>query len=105
MTERDPFERDLGRSMEARRAPDALRRRIASIPLDHPRRPRESRLRQWFDAATAPWAASLTAALASLAIGFWLGFSGFVDTTDAGNDEELVSLVFQDIPTTMGDEP
>ncbi len=108
MTGRDPFERDLGRMMEPRPAPDAVQRRIARIPQDHPRPPLERPARswrRWFDTATAPWAASLTAALASLAIGFWLGFSGFVGTADAGNDEDLVSLVFPSVPTTLGEEP
>jgi len=96
--------------MEPRPAPAELQRRIARIPLEHPRprgeRPAHS-WRRWFDAASAPWAASLTAALASLAVGFWLGFSGFADTTDtvyASNDEELASLVFPSVPTTMGEE-
>ena len=109
MTERDPFERELGRVMEPRRAPADLQRRIARIPLEHPR-PRGDRIaqswRRWFDAASAPWAASLTAALASLALGFWLGFSGLGDTgaAYADTDEELVSLVFPSVPTTMGEE-
>jgi len=110
MTERDPFERELGRVMEPRPAPPELQRRIARIPLEHPRprgeRPAHS-WRRWFDAGSAPWTASLTAALASLAVGFWLGFSGLADATDtayAGNDEELASLVFPSIPTTMGEE-
>jgi hypothetical protein len=48
----------------------------------------------------------MTAALASLAIGFWLGFSGLVEgtgTASADTDEELVSLVFPSVPTSMGD--
>jgi hypothetical protein len=48
----------------------------------------------------------MTAAFASLAVGFWLGFSGIADTdvAAAGNDEELVSLVFPSTPITMGEE-
>jgi hypothetical protein len=109
MTERDPFERELGRVLEPRPAPADLQRRIARIPLDHPRprgeRPAHS-WRRWFDAVTMPWTASLAGAVASLAVGFWLGFSGLVATTDAyaDNDEELVSLVFPSVPTTIGDE-
>jgi hypothetical protein len=109
MTERDPFERELGRVLEPRPAPADLQRRIARIPLEHPRprgeRPARS-WRLWFGAVSAPWAASMTAALASLALGFWLGFSGLDDagTAYADNDEELVSLVFPSVPTTMGEE-
>jgi hypothetical protein len=109
MTEHDPFERDLGRSMEPRPAPADLQRRIARIPLEHPR-PRGERppfsWRRWFNAGSAPWAASMTAAFASLAVGFWLGFSGIADTdtTMASNDEDLVALVFPSTPITMGEE-
>lgn len=113
MTERDPFERELGRLMNPRPAPAELQRRIARIPLEHPRprgeRPARS-WRRWFGAGSAPWAVSLTAAFASLAVGFWLGFSGVADDTDAvdtaslNNDEELVALVFPDEPTVMGEE-
>lgn len=109
MTEQDPFERELGRLMEPRPAPADLQRRIARIPLEHPRPRGERRARswrRWFHAASAPWAASMTAALASLAVGLWLGFSGFTDSTDAyaSNDEEVVSLVFPSAPTVMGEE-
>jgi hypothetical protein len=109
MTERDPFERELGRAMAPRPAPAELQRRIARIPFEHPRprgeRPARS-WRRWFAAASVPWAASMTAALASLAVGFWLGFSGLADTGTAyaGNDEELVSVVFPSVPTTMGEQ-
>lgn len=110
MTERDPFERDLGRSMAPRSAPAELQRRIARIPLEHPRdgRPARSWL-GWLRGDGAPWAAGLACAFASLAIGFWLGFSGLVDdagigdTPSAGADEDLVALVFQSVPTTIGD--
>jgi hypothetical protein len=108
MTERDPFERELERAMAPRPAPADLQRRIARIPLERPRRERPARSwRRWLDAVSAPWAASMTAALASLAVGFWLGFSGLADTISpayAGNDEELVSLVFPSVPTTMGEQ-
>src|SRR5262249_35255933 len=109
MTGHDPFERDLGRLMEPRPAPAALQRRIARIPLEHPRQRGERPApawRRWFGAASVPWAASMSAALASLAIGFWLGFSGLtdVDSAYASSDEELVSLVFPSAPTTIGDE-
>ena len=110
MTERDPFERELGRSMQPRPAPADLQRRIARIPLEHPRPRGErpaGRWRRWFNAMSAPWAASMTAAFASLAVGLWLGFSGIADATDttaAGNDEQLASLVFPSVPTTIGEE-
>ncbi|HEX6121413.1 MAG TPA: hypothetical protein VFZ03_18345 [Dongiaceae bacterium] len=113
MTERDAFERDLGQSMAPRPAPAELQRRIARIPLDHPR-PRGERpargWRGWLGAVSAPWAASVAGALASLAVGFWLGFSGLAGTADtvgvasAGNDEELVALVFPSVPTTIGEQ-
>lgn len=93
--------------MAPRSAPADLQRRIARIPLEHPHDARRAPFwRRWLDAVSAPWAASMTAALASLAIGFWLGFSGRVETTDiasAGADEELVSLVFPSVPASMGE--
>jgi hypothetical protein len=109
--ERDPFERELGRFMQPRPAPQDLQRRIADIPRDHPQRRPERRpgppmqfsWRRWLVGASAPWTASVTAAFASLAVGFWLGFSGVVDVIDTGNDEELVALVFPSAPT-MGEE-
>jgi hypothetical protein len=113
MTEHDAFERDLSRSMKPHPASAELRRRVARIPLEHPRPCGEQsarRWRGWFGAVSAPWAASLAGALASLAVGFWLGFSGLADTTDtsdvayAGNDEELVALVFPSVPTTIGEQ-
>lgn len=113
MTEQDGFERDLSRSMAPRPASPELQRRVARIPLEHPRPRGEQsarRWRGWFGAASAPWAAGLAGALASLAVGFWLGFSGLADTADtndvafAGNDEELVALVFPSVPTTIGEQ-
>jgi hypothetical protein len=108
MTEREPFEQELQRAMAPRSAPTDLQRRIARIPLEHPRPAGAAPFwRRWPDAVSAPWAASMSAALASLAIGFWLGFSGLVETTStasASTDEELVSLVFPSVPTTMGEE-
>ena len=109
MTERDDFERELERGLSPRRAPEALQRRIARIPLDHPReaRTRRSWLR-WFSGDGVPWTAGLAGALASLAIGFWLGFSGTVDGTTivdvaaTGVDEDVVALVFPSVPT-IGD--
>lgn len=109
MIHRDPFERDLEQALSPRPAPEALQRRVARIPLDHPRArdPRGTApWRRWLDAAAVPWAAGAAAALASLALGFWLGFSGIVDgtvATDTGNDEELASLVFPGVPATMGE--
>jgi hypothetical protein len=105
--ERDVFERQLERKMAPRSAPADLQRRIARIPLEHPRDARHAPFwRRWLDGVSAPWAASMTAAFASLAIGFWLGSSGVAETTDiasASMDEELVSLVFPSVPTTIGD--
>ena len=111
MTGQDPFERELGRAMEPRPAPADLQRRIARIPLEHPRslgeRPGRSWWR-WFSAESAPWAVSVAGAFASLAVGLWLGFSGVGDSIDTAyadsNDEELVALVFPSVPTTMGEE-
>jgi hypothetical protein len=108
MTERDDFDRDLERGLSPRRAPEDLQRRVARIPLDHPRgtRPKRSLLR-WFSGDGAPWTAGLAGAFASLAIGFWLGFSGLVESTTivdaASSDEDVVALVFQSMPTTIGD--
>ena len=95
--------------MSPRRAPDALQRRIARIPLDYPRgaRPKRSWLR-WFSGDAAPWTAGLAGAFASLAVGFWLGFSGvvdsatIVDTASVSADEDAVALVFPSVPT-IGD--
>jgi hypothetical protein len=105
MTERDPFERELERAMAPRRAPEALQRRIARIPLAHPRGEQAPSWRRWLDAVSVPWAASMTAALASLAIGVWLGASGLAvpGGAPAGNDDELASLVFPSEPTTFGE--
>jgi hypothetical protein len=108
MTEHDDFERELERGLSPRRAPDDLQRRIARIPLDHPRagRPRRSWL-SW-RGEVAPWTAGLAGAFASLAVGFWLGFSGTVDSTtiidtaSASADEDVVALVFPSVPT-IGD--
>jgi|SRR5688572_2206853 hypothetical protein len=95
MTERDPFERDLGRMLAAKPAPDALRRQIGGIPDAHPRRAR-SPWRSWFDGATAPWAASMMAGFASLAIGIWLGASGLAPLEDrnTGAGDELTAMAF-----------
>jgi hypothetical protein len=107
MTERDDFERELERGLSPRRAPEDLQRRIARIPLDHSRaaRPKRSWL-GWLRGDGAPWTAGLAGALASLAIGFWLGFSGLVDGTTivdpASSDEDVVALVFPSVPT-IGD--
>ena len=108
MTERD-FERELERGLSPRRAPDDLQRRIARIPIDHPREARANRSwLRWFSGDSAPWAAGLAGAFASLAIGFWLGFSGtvdgttIIDTASASADEDAVALVFPSVPT-IGD--
>jgi len=110
MTGQDPFERELGRAMAPRPAPAQLQRRIARIPLEQPR-PRGERAGRswwrWFGAESAPWTMSVAGALASLAIGFWLGFSGAVDGVDNAyaGDDDLVALVFpSDTVTIVGDE-
>jgi hypothetical protein len=106
MTERDDFDRELERGMSPRRAPEGLQRRIARIPLDHPRGVRRARSWLSWRGEVAPWTAGLAGAFASLAIGFWLGFSGTVDGTtiidSAGADEDVVALVFPSVPT-IGD--
>ncbi len=108
MTEHDSFEQDLQRAMTPRSAPTELQRRIARIPLEHPRPAGAAPFwRRWLDAVSAPWAASMSAALASLAVGFWLGFSGLVETAStayASTEDDLATLVFQSVPTAMGDE-
>ena len=108
MTERD-FERELERGLSPRRAPEDLQRRIVRIPIDHPREARAKRSwLHWFSGEGAPWAAGLAGAFASLAIGFWLGFSGtvngttIIDTASASADEDAVALVFPSVPT-IGD--
>jgi hypothetical protein len=107
MTERDDFERELERGLSPRRAPEDLQRRIARIPLDHSRaaRPKRSWL-GWLRGDGAPWTAGLAGALASLAIGFWLGFSGLVDGTTivdgTSANDDVVALVFPSVPT-IGD--
>jgi hypothetical protein len=107
MTEHDDFERELERGLSPRRAPKDLQRRIARIPLDHPRRaPTKRSWLRWFSGDGAPWTAGLAGAFASLAIGFWLGFSGVVDgatiVDTANSDEDVVALVFPSVPT-IGD--
>ena len=109
MTERDDFERELERGMSPRRAPEDLQRRIARIPLDHPRgaRARRSWLR-WFSGDSAPWTAGLAGAFASLAIGFWLGSAGWSmydhrRYVSVNSDEDVVAVVFPSVPTTIGD--
>ena len=107
MTERDDFERELERGMSPRRVPEDLQRRIARIPLDHPRGARTKRSwLGWLRGDAAPWTAGLAGAFASLAIGFWLGFSGLVDGSTivdtTSSDEDVVALVFPSVPT-IGD--
>lgn len=103
MTERDPFEHDLGRMLAAKPAPGALRRQIAGIPDAHPRRARSpwrSWFGSWFDSATMPWAASMVAGFASLAIGIWLGLGGLAPLDNSGQGQsdqagdELTAMAF-----------
>lgn len=111
MTELDPFEQELRAGLAAERAPDSLRRRIARIPLEHPRAavtPRGTLARWlgdvWLSAATRPWATSFAAAAASLVIGLWLGLSGLAVSESGSGEDELVAMIFSDVPTTIGDE-
>jgi hypothetical protein len=109
MTENDRFEQELERALAPRSAPEELRRWVARIPLENARG--EGRAapfwRRWLDGVSAPWAASMTAAVASLAVGFWLGFTGLVETTNSAyadtTDEDMVTLVFPSVPKNMGD--
>ena len=111
MTEHDPFERELQAGLAAPRAPESLQRRIAQIPLEHLRPARQPAgggwlrlLRSaWLSPSNASWTTGIAAAAASLAIGFWLGIAGL---TAAGNnnDDELATLVFSDVPASIGEE-
>ena len=64
---------------------------------------------RWFSGDGAPWTAGLAGAFASLAVGFWLGFSGLVDSTtivdtaSSSSDDDVVALVFPSVPTSIGD--
>jgi len=108
----DPFERNLQSGLAAERAPDSLQRRIAQVPLEHPRGARVG-LRQrrigrswfspWFSGEAASWTTGLAAAAASLAIGFWLGFSGLA-ADESDGDDALVAMVFGDVSQNLGDE-
>ena len=112
MTEHDPIERELRTALAVERAPVALQRRIAQIPLEHPRRPVAGRspglgwlqfARSWFSAEAASWTTGLAGAAASLVIGLWLGFAG-VGVDNGDGDDDLVALVYSDLPTSIGDE-
>jgi hypothetical protein len=106
MTDQDPFERHLQAGLAAEPAPDHLYRRIAQIPLEHPRGARTSlwqRLRERWSAETTSWASGLAAAAASLAIGLWLGIAGVAsDTTET--QDEFAAMVYNDVPAILGDE-
>jgi hypothetical protein len=105
MSNQDPFERDLQAGLAAERAPDRLYRRIAQIPLDHPRGARLSfwrRLQERWSAETTSWATGLAAAAASLMIGLWLGVAGVADDTDT--QDEFAAVVYNDLPASLGDE-
>ena len=106
MTEHDPFERDLEAGLAPERAPDHLYRRIAQIPLEHPRGARVSLWSRLFgrvlSAEGASWAGGFAAATASLAIGLWLGFAGIVPD-DGNDDESLATVVYSALPISLGD--
>lgn len=100
------FERHLQAGLAAEPASDQLYRRIAQIPLDHPRAARVGLWQRLFgqlSAETASWAGGLAAAAASLAIGFWLGFAG-VGPGDEPADDSLVAMAFGDVSADIGDE-
>ncbi len=106
MNEHDPFERHLQAGLAAEPAPDALYRRIAQIPLEHPRQARMSfwqRLRDRWSAETTSWASGLAAAAASLVIGLWLGVAG-VAVDESDNQDVFASVVYNDLPASLGDE-
>ncbi len=110
-TGHDPFERELQTGLAAGRAPESLQRRIAQIPLEHlrpVRKPAGGGLRGllrggWLSSSNASWTTGIAAAAASLALGFWLGFAGLT-AAGSSNDDELATLVFSDVPTTLGEE-
>lgn len=107
MTGHEPFERDLETALAPERAPDQLYRRVAQIPLDHPRGARASLWQRlfgtWFSPEAAPWATGLAAAAASLAIGLWLGAAGVVGDGDSPTDDGLVAVVYSGLPSALGD--
>ncbi|HNB26803.1 MAG TPA: hypothetical protein PLR41_07600 [Alphaproteobacteria bacterium] len=111
MTEHDPFERELQAGLAAGRAPESLQRRVAQIPLEHLRPARKPAgggwlglLRGgWLSPSNASWTTGIAAAAASLAIGFWLGFAGLT-VAGGNNDDELATLMFSDVPATLGEE-
>jgi hypothetical protein len=103
----DPFERHLQDGLAAESAPDTLYRRVAQIPLEHPRAVRAGLWQRLFgrwSAESASWATGLAAAAASLAIGLWLGVAGVAsdETTDA--QDEFAAVVYNDLPASLGDE-
>jgi hypothetical protein len=50
-----------------------------------------------------PWAASMTAGFASLAIGIWLGLSGVAPLDSSGPADELTAMAFPGA-NLMGDD-
>lgn len=106
MTDHDPFERHLQAGLTAEPAPDSLYRRIAQIPLEHPRGARTSLWQRLFgrwSAERASWATGLAAAAASLVIGVWLGVAG-VASDPSDNQDEFASVVYNDLLANLGDE-
>lgn len=101
----DPFERDLQAGLAAEPAPDALYRRIAQIPLEHPRGERTSLWQRLFgrwSAEGTSWATGLAAAAASLVIGVWLGVAG-VAANDTDTQDDFAAMVYNDLPSSLGD--
>jgi hypothetical protein len=102
----DPFERNLEAGLAHGRAPDELYRRIAQIPLEHPRGARAGLWSRLFgrllSAEGASWTGGLAAAAASLAIGLWLGFAGIIPD-DSIEDEGLATVVYSALPISFGD--
>jgi len=106
MNDQDQFERHLQAGLAAEPAPDSLYRRIAQIPLEHPRNARGGfwqRLRERWSAEETSWATGLAAAAASLVIGVWLGVAG-VASDETDNQDVFASVVYNDLPASLGDE-
>jgi dipeptide/tripeptide permease len=107
MTEHDPFERELRAGLAAERAPDGLQRRVAQIPLLHPRGARLTlwqRLAARWSAETTSWATGFAAAAASLVIGLWLGAAGIATDETSDTQDVFASVVYNDLPTSLGEE-
>jgi hypothetical protein len=104
--DQDPFERHLQAGLAAEPAPDALYRRIAQIPLEHPRGARMGLWQRLFgswSAESTSWATGLAAATASLVIGLWLGVAG-VASDESDDQDVFAAVVYNDLPASLGEE-